>query len=198
MKITSIKQQVKWQDRYSIFIDGKYEFSLGESALLEQRLVSGQEIDKTQLKQFKKLSADDKVYGNALRYVAMRSRSVWEMSDYLHRKKVDESVAEKIIAKLSDIGLLDDEKFAKAWVENRRLLKSISKRKLIQELKQKRVPEEVIQKVLEEDETDDKEILRDLVAKKGQLSKYKNDKLKFMQYLARQGFNYDDIKSVLD
>ena len=197
MKITGIKQQVKRHDRYSIFVDGKYEFSLSESALLEQKLASGLEIDRTQLKEFKKLSADDKVYGNALRYVAMRSRSQWEMSDYLRRKQVEEPVAQKIIAILSGSGLLDDEKFARAWVENRRLLKATSKRRLIQELKQKRVPEDIIETILGEDLTDEKEVLRDLIAKKLKLSKFQNDRLKLMQYLARQGFNYDDIKSVL-
>jgi SOS response regulatory protein OraA/RecX len=35
------------------------------------------------------------------------------------------------------------------------------------------------------------------VAKKRHLTKYKHDGLKFMQYLARQGFNYSDIKQVL-
>jgi regulatory protein len=197
VKITSIKQQEKRKDRYSIFVDGKYAFSLSESALLEQKLASGQELDKARLKDFKKLSADDKAYGNALRYVTMRPRSVWEMESYLRRKQVDEPVAKNIIAKLERIGFLDDAAFAKTWIENRRLLKATSKRRLIQELKQKRVAENVIQQALESDETDEREALRDLVAKKGQQSKYKNDKLKLMQYLARQGFNYDDIKSVL-
>lgn len=198
MKITSIKQQEKRKDRYSVFVDGKYAFSLSESALLEQKLASGQDIDKAKIKDFKKLSADDKAYGNALRYVTIRPRSTWEMESYLRRKKVDEPVAKFIVGKLNGLRLLDDKAFARSWVDNRRLLKPISKRKLIQELKAKRVSEDIISKVLESDQTDELATLRELVAKKGELPKYKNDKLKFMQYLARQGFNYDDIKTVLN
>ena len=168
MKITSIRQQEKRKDRYSIFVDDKYVFSLSESALLEKRLASGQEIDKAKLKEFKKLSADDKAYGNALRYVTIRQRSTWEMDSYLRRKKVDEPVAKEIINKLSGIGLLNDESFAAAWVENRRLLKPTSQRKLIQELKVKRVPEDIISKVLAADETDELDTLRDVVAKKAE------------------------------
>jgi len=195
VKITSIKQQVKRADRYSIFVDGKYSFSLSESALLAQRLASGQEFDEKELAELKKASGDDKAYGNALRYVAMRPRSVWEIETYLRRKDVEEPVAAEIIKRLQAVGLLDDVAFGRAWVANRRLLKSTSKRKLQLELRQKHLSSAVIDQVLQEDETDERDTLRDLVEKKR--GRYP-DKQKFMQYLARQGFGYDDIKTVLN
>jgi regulatory protein len=197
MKITAIKQQVKRKDRYSIYVDGKYSFSLSETALLEQGVVSGQELSAAELKDFKKLSVDDKAYGNTLRYVALRSRSQWELRDYLHRKQVEEPTAEKILNKLRELGFVDDTAFASRWVENRRLLKPISTRRLVQELKQKRVSETIIKAVIDNDETDEVEALRQLVEKKRGLSKYRDNQLKLMQYLARQGFSYDDIKTVL-
>lgn len=194
MKITSIKQQVKRADRYSVFVDGKYAFSLSESALLQQGLASGQEFDEAKLKELKEASGADKAYGNALRYVAMRPRSTWELETYLRRKEVEQPVAEGIIQRLQRSGLVDDRAFAQAWVANRRLLKSTSKRKLQLELKQKHVPTAIIDSVLQEDETDERDTLRELVHKKR--ARYP-DQQKFMQYLARQGFGYDDIKSVL-
>ena len=99
LKITAIKQQTKRKDRYSIFVDGKYAFSLSESALLEQRLASGQELDKARLREFKKLSADDKAYGNTLRWVAMRTRSEGELRQYFRRKQIEEPAAEQITKK---------------------------------------------------------------------------------------------------
>jgi len=101
MRITRITAQVKRPDRYSIFVDGKYAFSLSEAALLDQRLVSGQELDASQLKAYKQLSADDKAYNRALRYVALRSRSVWEVETYLKRRQVEAPVREQILNKLS-------------------------------------------------------------------------------------------------
>ena len=44
MKITDIKAQVRRAGRYSIFVDGKYAFSLSDTALLEQKLKLGQEL----------------------------------------------------------------------------------------------------------------------------------------------------------
>jgi regulatory protein len=195
MKITGITQQVKRRDRYSIFVDGKYAFSLSESGLLEQRLATGQEFDATRLAALKEASGADKAYGNALRYVAMRPRSTWEMEAYLRRKAVDEPVAERIMQRLQGSGLLDDMAFATAWVSTRRLLRSSSKRRMQMELKQKRVPEAIIDRVLQEDETDERDALREVVAKKR--ARYP-DRTKLMQYLARQGFSYDDISAVLN
>lgn len=195
VKITSIKQQVKRTDRYSIFVDNKYAFSLSEAGLLQQGLASGQELDQYKLASLKEASGTDKAYGNALRYVVMRPRSEWELETYLKRKDVEEPVAEQIIDKLRDLRLLDDTAFARSWVANRRLLKSTSKRKLQLELQQKHVPASIISQVLQEDETDERDTLRELVQKKS--GRYP-DRNKFMQYLARQGFSYTDIKSVLN
>jgi len=197
MKITSIKQQSKRQNRYSVFVDEKYAFSLSETKLLESRLVSGQELTKEQIAEYKKLSAEDKLYNRALNYVALRPRSVWEVREYLRRRDSPAPLIEQITNKLIELGLLDDQKYAQMFVHDRALLRPTSRRKMIMELRKKRLPEEVIQLTLESESTDELTALREIVAKKRQLTKYRNDQLKFMQYLARQGFNYSDIKQVL-
>lgn len=195
MKITAIKQQQKRADRYSVFVDGKYAFSLSESGLIESRLASGQELSAAELDALKKAAGLDKAYGLALRYVAIRSRSEWEMQDYFRRKQVDKEAGSQIIQRLRDLGMVDDIVFARSWVNNRRLLKNVSKRRLRLELAQKHVSSETIDQVLQEDETDDRQSLRELIQKKR--ARYP-DNQKFMQYLARQGFSYDDIKNVLN
>jgi regulatory protein len=198
MKITKIVQQAKRRDRYSIFVDDKYSFSLSENALLESRLTSGQELTKEQIAEYKQLSADDKLYNRALNYVALRPRSVWEVEFYLKRKDSPAPLTEQITNKLLHLGLLDDRKFAEAFVHDRRLLRSASTRKIKLELQKKHIASDVIEQVLAGDETDERSLLRELVAKKRQLTKYKNDDLKLMQYLARQGFSYSDIKEALN
>jgi regulatory protein len=196
MTITAIKQQERLKSRYSIYVDSKYAFSLSADALLEQKLHTGQELDEPQLKVYKKLSADDKAYGLALAYVARRMRSRHELIDYFRRKGYDDDLGVQILHKLRAQRLVDDQAFAEAWVRNRRLLKSVSKRRLIQELRQKHVAEDIIEKAVAEDEADERTVLGELIAKKRRQTKYQDD-LKLMQYLARQGFSYDDIKHAL-
>ncbi len=196
MTITAIKQQVRRQDRYSIYIDGKYTFSFSQSELLDSGLKVGQEVSEQALEALRDTAVIDKAYDRALNLISHRPRSQWELRDYLKRKDVTGQAADVVIARLTERGYVDDRDFAERWVATRRLLKSTSKRRLAQELRQKRIADDIISEVLAEDETDERQVLRELVRRKRKQSKYQDD-LKLMQYLARQGFGYDDIKSVL-
>lgn len=195
MKITAIKAQPSPGARYSIFIDNKYAFSFSESGLLEHKLYNGQTLDDAAVKRLKQASTEDKLYGAVLRYMSLRSHSEWEVRAYMQRKQASPALMESILNKLSELSMIDDERFARAWVDNRQLLRPVSMRKLQQELKAKRVSDEVIASVLKEQTVDESESLRQIVAKKR--VRYP-DKLKLMQYLSRLGFRYEDIKSVLD
>jgi regulatory protein len=196
MKITAITAQVKTKGRYSVFVDDKYAFSFSEQGLMDHGVRIGLELDEHAVKSYKKLSADDKAYGLTLGYLARRARSEWELSDYFKRKGYDPELGEQIIDKVRGYGYVNDKKFAESWVANRRQLKSMSKRKLIAELRAKHVASSIIDEVLLEDETDEQDMLREQVAKKRRLTKYQ-DSQKLMQYLAGQGFSYEDIKTVL-
>lgn len=196
MKITDIKAQVKRQGRYSIYVDEKYSFSLSENELLTVGLRIGQEYTPEEFNQLQKKAVLDKAYMRAYDLIARRMRSEWELRDYLKRKDYEAPTINEIVETLQDKGYIDDARFAESWVRNRRLLKATSKMRLRQELKQKRVSDDVISLALEEDDTSERDVLRDLVERKRQQTRYQ-DKDKLMQYLLRQGFRYDDIKEVI-
>ncbi len=196
MKITAIKQQVKRQDRYSIYIDGKYVFSFSQNELMNSGLKVGRELTEQELHDLQDTATTDKAYDRALNLISHRPRSEGELRDYLRRKDLADHDITTVINRLRDRGYVDDADFAKRWVATRRLLKSTSKRRLMQELRQKRIADDIIQVVLADDETDERSVLRELVQRKRKQTKYQ-DNLKLMQYLSRQGFGYDDIKTVL-
>lgn len=196
MKITSIKQQAKRVDRYSIFVDEDYVFSLSESALLDSHLAKGDDLTRQQVEDYKQLSADDKLYNLVIRYLAIRPRSQWEIESYLARKDSPAPKIEQITNKLARLGLIDDTKFAQSFVADRRLLRPTSRRKIILELRKKHVANDTIQAVVGNDITDERSALDDIVQRKRKQTRYQDD-LKLMQYLARQGFSYGDIKATL-
>jgi regulatory protein len=196
MKITAIKAQVKTQGRYSIYVDEKFTFGLSELGLINSGIRVGHEITAEQLEQYKESAQVDKAYGRVMDLIARRPRSEWELRDYLKRKGQDEQVIEEILNTLSIRGYVNDEDFARRWVESRRLLKPISKRKLQLELKQKRIPDEIIKSVLSEDDADEVEVLQAEIEKKRRQTRYQ-DETKLIAYLARQGYRYDDIKQAL-
>lgn len=197
MKITSIKQQLKHTERYSIFVEGKYSFSLGETALLESKLASGQELTTEEITEYKKLSEDDKLYNRTLRYIAMRPRTKWEIEFYLSRKKAPPALVDIILNKLSIIGLVDDQKVARAFVNDRRLLRPTSRRKLILELRKKHISDDLITEAVGGEAEHEQAALLSVIERKQRQSQYK-DPQKLMQYLARQGFSYNDIKNALE
>lgn len=196
MKITKIEAQVKTKGRYSVFIDDKFAFGISELGLIENGLKIGQEYSKEELEKLKNDANTDKIYNMTLGLIARRPRSQWEIENYLRRKDIEPDASNFIITKLKEKKFIDDFDFAKRWIENRRLLKPISKRKLELELRAKRVNNDVIKKVLDEDETDDFSVLLQEVEKKRRQTRYQDD-TKLMQYLARQGYSYEDIKKAL-
>jgi len=198
MKITTIRQQVKRVERYSIFVDGVYSFSLSDREVVASGIHKGLELSEKEVRKYKKLSEVDKVYGLALNLIAHRARSQKELTDYLRRKKLDESEIQKILNKLSKGKLVDDWEFARRWVQNRRELKNASNRKLRLELRVKGINSEIIDDVLADSIDEESKALKELIEKKLRQTKYLNDPQKLMTYLTRQGFNYQDIKTALD
>jgi regulatory protein len=196
MKITDIKQQVKRQGRYSLYVDGKYSFSLSEPELMKSGIRIGREYDQQELEELQQTAVLDKANMRALDYLSRRPRSEWELRDYLKRKDYDSPTIDTTLNKLSDYGYIDDLKFAQSWISSRRLLKPTSLRRLRQELMQKHVSQEVIEEALQVDEGDEQAALKDMIAKKSSQSRYQ-DREKLIAYLLRQGFNYSDIKTAL-
>lgn len=196
MKITRIVQQAKRKDRYSVYIDDVYGFSLSETALLESKLASGGEITRQQVEQFKQLSADDKLTQQAIRYAAHRPRSLWEIEQYLQRKHASPALSRIILNKLTIMRLVDDFQLAKALVHDRILLRPASRRKIIYDLRRKNIAEETIQAVVGEAIESDAAAIQAVIERKRRQVKYQDNNA-LMRYLARQGFSYDDIKSAL-
>ena len=194
MKITAIRQQQKLKNRYAIFVDDKYSFSLSDSALLENHLNVGQELTREELQDLKRTAESDKLYSKVLHYISIRPRSEWEIVSYLEKNKSPTSLSQEILNKLSKYDLLNDRLFAQLWIENRRLLRPISKRRLINELRIKRISDEIIKETMESDESDELSEIKKIIESKRKQTRYKDD-LKLKQYLMRQGFNYEDIKA---
>ena len=166
-------------------------------ALLDSKLVNGQDLSKEQVTKLKQLSIDDKLYNQTLNYIALRPRTKWEIETYLKRKKASPTLLVNILNKLSITRLIDDQKFARSFVNDRQLLRPTSRRKLILELKQKHVKDEIIQRAIAELEPGSEQVnLAKIIEIKRRQTKYQDDQ-KLMQYLARQGFNYSDIKQAL-
>lgn len=221
MRVTKIQQQVKRKDRYSIYVNEKYLFSLSDYQLVGSGIAVGKEFSEAELQQFMQDSQFGRAYERALNYVMIRPRSRKEIQDYLVRtflypkpkvylnkagervikqqtvdKAAVEMMIEKIMSRLEDKGYINDESFARLWVQSRQLTKRSSVRKLQQELMTKGVDQSIIAIILQNKDETEIDNLKELIAKKRRLTRYQ-DEHKLIAYLLRQGFRYDDIRSQL-
>ncbi len=212
MKITAITAQQKDKNRVNVMVDGIYRFSLDIFQYADLGIRVGKEYTEQELVELESESQFGKLYARALEYCLMRPHSAKEVRDYLYRKTRDQKVKDRrsgemrikpgvsealtvrVFERLLAKGYVDDAKFTRYWIDNRSLTKGASRRKLQAELQAKGVSRSVVEVYLAESDRSDEDEIQKVIAKKAR--RY-DDPQKLMQYLARQGFSYDQIKEAL-
>lgn len=196
--ITSIKQQ-KNKGRVNVYLDDKFGFGIDLDNFVLLHLKVDQELTEKEIEDIVKKAEYQKTLDKLLRFAMVRSRSEKEVTDYFKRKKVHESMHDKLLEKLRHLELLDDAKFAKWWIDQRIQFKNKSKRVIQIELRQKGIGKEIIDKAFTETVIDEEKMAKELMKKKA----YKWENLeprearqKISQYLAGKGFSWDLIEKV--
>ncbi len=197
MKITRISKLGNKGDRFAIFIDDKYSLALSAQTILDKSISPGQEITSVDLDDLKHFQLNNDLYNRSLRYVSIRLRSEAEMRAYLKRKEATQDQIKAVIKKLKLLDLINDKKYADAYIHDKLILSSSSKRKLTYELRKKEISEDIISTALDNSEIDDSDSLKHLINQKRSQSKHKDD-LKLIQYLVRRGYNYGDVKNAMN
>jgi len=156
----------------------------------------------------------EKYLTKAMRFLKFRPRSEKEIRDYLlrpprkrrstHLQTISPELLERVINALKEQKFIDDEAFARWWVEQRTKFRPKGMRLIALELKQKGVARDVIDTVLENQEPGSKNqdaLAQQLVAKK--IVTYhdlprREVYQKLGAFLARRGFDWETIKKAID
>ncbi|TDD83641.1 recombination regulator RecX [Actinomadura rubrisoli] len=102
-----------------------------------------------------------------LRLLASSPRTRSQLADALRRKDVPDDVAERVLSRFTDVGLIDDEAFAQAWVQTRHNGRGLAKRALAAELRRRGVDNETVNDAVESLAPDQEEqTARTLIARK--------------------------------
>ena len=114
--------------------------------------------------------------------------------------RITSEMIQEVVSRLESQNYINDQDFARYFIENRHQNKGISIKRLIQELKIKGIDSDIIEQAMFDQGTGnlfrDEEVEIEKMIKK-QLRKT-SDRQKIIAYLARQGFSYDLIKAKLD
>lgn len=195
--ITALRAQKKNQERVNVFLDGSFAFGLPLATAVHLKV--GQSLSPAEVEALQQENLLDKVKQTAYRLISFRPRSVAEVKRHLDRKGYDEQLIETAVSQLIAVDLLNDETFARYWVEQRETFKPRSQLALSQELHQKGVSRSIINNALAD--IDELAAARRAAVKKARLwtdLAEQEFKTKLGRFLQRRGFYYEIINQITD
>ncbi|MFB7616922.1 regulatory protein RecX [Kitasatospora sp. NPDC056181] len=141
-----------------------------------------------------------------LRLLTGAAKSRKQLADALRKREIPDEVAEQVLTRLEEVGLIDDAAFARAWVESRHAVRGLSRRALAQELRTKGVAGELVeQAVAQLDHDDETEAARALVERKLRATRGLERQARMRRLvgvLARRGYSeglaFRVVREVLD
>lgn len=196
-EITGIKVQKRNPERVNIYLDGEYAFGL--SRIVAAWLHTGQRLDEEKINALCTEDGFEVAYQKALMFLNHRQRTSYEIRQKLNEKGFSTSQIDETLIKLERAGLVEDEKYAQLWVENRNSFHPRSQRLMRLELLHKGVATEAIEKALAKS-AEDAELATQAAMQ--QIRKYadlnwEDFRKKLSAFLLRRGFSYGTVAPVV-
>ena len=137
----------------------------------------------------------------ALRFLAQRPRTEYEVRERLRRAGVDQAAIDAAVGQLRQHRLLDDAAFAQQWVEQRQVARPRGARLLRSELRQHGVEAATAEAAAAVvDDSVEADAYRAATRRAPQLAELDERafKQRLGQFLARRGFDWDTIAAVVE
>lgn len=194
--ITDIVPQERRAKRFNVFVDHRYAFSLYADLAATVRI--GQTLADADVDSLIGADEQQRAVDAALAFLSYRPRSEQEVRRRLAPSH-SPSIVDSVLDKLREWKLINDEDFARYWVEQRQAFRPRGARLLKQELRHKGIQAELASEVSEE-LANDRDAARRAAAKKAK-SLTGLDRRTFRErlsaYLARRGFDWESINAVV-
>jgi len=197
MTITRLSETKK--GRFAVFADGEFLFSVHKDIFLSRReLELGREIPVETLEEIR---LEDERYSckeKALTLLEYASHSAGRLAEKLRRDYPPE-VVEEVVARLRELGLLDDLDYGRRLAADLLNLRGYSLGRVRQTLYQRRLDRETIDQVMEELEGIDQVGPIVALVQKKYLPKLREPqgRQKVAAALQRRGYEYDEIREAL-
>ncbi len=139
MLVTRIERQKRHPDRVSVFLDGKFAFGLQADIAFTMGLRKGTELDRKTLDLLQHEEEFVLARRSALRLLGYKLRTEKELRGRLREKEFPPGTIDRVIGELGRSGLLDDEKYARAFINDMRRRKPSGRTLLRLELRRRGV-----------------------------------------------------------
>lgn len=188
--ITSITKAKKG-DKVNVYF-GKEKITLSLDTYTEYRLFVGKEVNESLLNSIKKKNNDEELYSYALGLASKFAYSTKDVEKKLEKKSDDSTQIWRIIYRIKDVGLLNDEEFAKQYKEEKEAAYYGSRRIKDDLLIQHGIKEEIVNALVFENEKDRAKEITPSLAKVYDKYPLKAKKEKVMNALMRRGYSQSD------
>lgn len=195
--LTQISETKK--GRYALFFDGEFAFSLDAGTFADADLHQDDELEPWQIEELRKKSDTRRALDKAMDFLALRDHAAGELYDKLCRK-FDPHSAAAAVARVGELGLLNDEDFARRRAAEL-LRKRKSRREILLDLNRKGIDRDTAAAVVEalgdEEEDPDLASARALVQRQYASRLAQGKEPQVAAALARRGFSHAVIRTVL-
>lgn len=144
---------------------------------------------------------NEEAYNYAIKYLK-NIKTKKDVYDYLIRKGFSDEETSEVCDYIEEVGLVDDDLYVKFFVEDSFRIKNKGARKIVYELKQRGIDDDKIEEAIEEASDMEYEALKDAYERKLEATKSETDpykrKNKIIRFLISRGFDYSDIKDIVD
>lgn len=181
----------------AVYIDGEFALKIDTETIISSPYSVGSEIDDEQLKELIDRAEEKRAKEKALWLLSTRDHSKRELETKIRKTNSAES-AQKAVERMEELGLVDDEKFARRYAEELINIKHLSVRGAKYKLTEKGINKNLADEILEELAPDPREHIEILIEKKYRknLSDEKGRR-KTVAALQRMGYSWGDIKAVM-
>lgn len=144
---------------------------------------------------------NEKAYNYAIKYLK-NIKTKKDVYDYLIRKGFTDEETSEVCDYIEEVGLVDDDLYVKFFVEDSFRIKNKGARKIVYELKQRGIDDDKINEAIEEASDMQYDALKEAYERKLEATKSDTDqykrKNKIIRFLISRGFDYSDIKDIVD
>jgi regulatory protein len=139
----------------------------------------------------------EKTFERALNLLSYKPRSLAEMRARLMEKDwAEEEIVGQVLARLEELGYLNDEEFAANFANSRLAAKPIGRSRLRRDLLRKKLPSETVENALDEayEQESEEELIDRAIGKRLRLKgapTNREEAKRLFDYLIRRGFSYD-------
>ncbi len=195
MLITAVEERKKGMS--ALFIDGEYAVSIDTVTLISSGKKTGSDITDEELYELLEKSKINRAKEKALYLIEYRARTRKEIMDKLI-PLYGENAAELAVERLEELGLIDDEAFAREYAQQLLTKKKYSIKRASFEMQKKGIERDLIDEILEELEPDPVEQIVSLLETK--YARYLDDekgRARAVNGLESMGYSWYDIKEAM-